>query len=75
MLVEAWILKALQVSIQKKPGKVLGEMYLIEDMNPADRMLLDMQILRVLSYVLGSNERYSVKTRRERDTCGAVTNA
>lgn len=34
MLVEAWILKALQVSIQKKPGKVLGEMYLIEDMNP-----------------------------------------
>lgn len=34
MLVEAWLLKALQVSIQKKAGKVLGEMYLIEDMNP-----------------------------------------
>lgn len=33
MLVEAWLLKALQVSIQKKPGKVLGKMYHIEDMN------------------------------------------
>lgn len=33
MLVEAWLLKALQVSIQKKPGKVLGKMYRIEDMN------------------------------------------
>lgn len=33
MLVEAWLLKALQVSIQKKPGKVLGKMCRIEDMN------------------------------------------
>lgn len=34
MLVEAWLLKALQVITQKKLGKVLGEMCLIEDRNP-----------------------------------------